>query len=370
MSRVALLIILVTLSQMLGDEAGADPQQFNPAKSKLGASSSPSNVSTDRGLGLEPKWFDDLGAVFSGSRIGLRWRRQEDVSGEITANRIVTRPRVNLTLPVLPDFNIRAQAQTGSGYGSGWDRIVTYGPADPNIFANFNMRRLFVDYSFEEHTLVEFGALNSKSSRLDTPPLSFDTDGWIDGLRIGSRGQVANLDATFMTLGFLDPLDEPSLFERSWGGQQNGFVQVQVGEPLSEQSTLFFDYAHLAVNDENFVRVDLETDFDEASWVSSIRNEVVIDPSDGSIRAASGRLTSHIGPLKVNLGAIHQGRTAIQRQLNDGIFRDRGNSWFVIVGYRIPDTGWSAKQRCRVCFDKSSCDSDFRCDSTLEYRFL
>jgi hypothetical protein len=313
----------------------------------------------------------DLRNLLEGSNLAIRWQIEGDTSGQTTDNRIILRPRINLTIPLSQKMRLRMQSQTGSSYSSGWDRLVTFDGSDSNLLQTFAVRRLFFEYDLNKDAKVQIGALESGSEWFDTRPFSFDTDGWIDGLRVAFRNVYKNIDQIHITVGQLDPTASRSAFKRNFDPSQADFIQIKIsGEALPKLNYLL-EVARLDSVNETFARLDLDLDVED--WTNNIldkvRSEFVFDAQTGAVTGFTVGAAKRVGPIRAEAGLIRQERSETQRRLNNGLFREEGDSVYATFQYRFKDSGWRLSQRCRVCVDESTCTAKYRCDTTVDTDF-
>lgn len=132
--------------------------------------------------------------LFGDSSLSIRWQIDGSKNDTTSVNRIVFRPRINLTIPLSDRFRLKTQAQTGATYTSGWDRIVTMDETKPNFPENLAIRRMYLEYEATKNSTIQFGALQVGSQWVEPRPFGLDTDGWIDGLRVVFKEVFENVD--------------------------------------------------------------------------------------------------------------------------------------------------------------------------------
>lgn len=313
----------------------------------------------------------DLADLIKGSAISIRWQVEGDTAGNTTDNRIIARPRLNLTIPLTRQARLRMEGQTGSSYSSGWDRILTFDGTRANFPENFAIRRLYMEYDFTENAKVQIGALPVGSPWIETRPFSFDTDGWVDGIRMAFRKVYDRVDQIHITVGKLDPNASSAFINRSFDPNKADFIQISVTGEINSRMNYLIEAAHLGVADESFARLDL--DLKVQDWtkdiIDQVRTEFVADLETGKVTGASVGFAKTIGPVYVELGGIRQQRSETQRLVNNGIYREKGDAVYGTLQYRFKDSSWRLTQRCRVCVDESTCEAKYRCDTTVEKRF-
>ena len=309
--------------------------------------------------------------LLSGSSLELRWQIDENASGR-TSNRIAIRPRLNLTIPLTNRMRLKMQTQTGSRYGSGYDRLVSLDGNEARPLDTMAIRRLYIQYDLSENSKVQVGAIPTGSPWTETRPFSLDSDGWIDGLRVALKDVYDQIDQVHIVVGQLDPSANANFFNRNFDPTQMDFVQITVSGELNSRLSYLLEGTHLGVADESFARLDLDLKIDD--WTNSIieklRTEFVIDAETGEFTGVSTGFARSIGPVFVEVGAIRNNRSDAQRSINNGIFREAGDSTYLILQYKFGESNqWRLSQRCRVCVNDDTCTSKYRCDTTLRHKF-
>ncbi len=313
----------------------------------------------------------NLADLVKDSTITLRWQIDGDKNENITVNRLLIRPRLNITIPLTDKLKFKLEAQTGQTYTTGWSRLVTFDSSEENFPKDFGVRRIYLDYDLSENAKVQYGALQSNAPWSQNRPLSFDTDGWIDGLRASFKNVYRRIDQVHITLGMLDPRKSPDAFDRNLNVFEADFIQISIAGEIDPRLNYVLEANHLGSVDESFTRLELDLKVDD--WakkiIDRVRSEFVVDLETGHITAASAGLVKTMGPLVVELGALKQNRSETQRLLNNGIYREAGNAIYGTLQYQFKDKSWRLIQRCRVCVDESTCNTKFRCDTSVEKKF-
>lgn len=313
----------------------------------------------------------NLADLVKDSTITLRWQIDGDKNENITVNGLLIRPRLNITIPLSNKLKFKLEAQTGQTYSSGWGRLVTFDGTDENFPKDFRVRRIYFDYDLSENAKVQYGALQSNTPWSQNRPFSLDTDGWIDGLRASFKNVYRRIDQIHITLGMLDPRQSPNAFDRNLNAFEADFIQISIAGEIDPRLNYVLEANHLGSVDESFTRLDLDLKVDD--WarkiIDRVRSEFVVDLETGRLVAASSGLVKNIGPLSLEFGALKQNRSETQRLLNNGIYRELGNAIYGTLQYQFKDKSWRLTQRCRVCVDESTCNSKFRCDTSVEKKF-
>lgn len=313
----------------------------------------------------------DLSKYVKDSTITLRWQIDGDKNENVTVNRIVVRPRLNITIPLNDKLKFNLQAQTGQTYTSGWSRLLTFDGSDENFPNDFNVRRLYMEYDFTENKKVQIGALQSNAPWSQNRPLSFDTDGWIDGIRASFKNVYKKIDQIQITVGALDPRKSPNVFNRNLNIFEADFIQISIAGEVDPRLKYVLEVNHLGSVDESFSRLDLDLKVDD--WtkkiIDQVRTEFVTDLNTGHIVGATAGLVKNAGPLIVEIGALKQNRSETQRLINNGIYREKGDALYGTLQYQFKDNSWRLIQRCRVCINENTCNTKFRCDTSLEKKF-
>jgi hypothetical protein len=307
--------------------------------------------------------------IFRESNLAIRYRTDRNFFGSNFINHIVSRPRLHLTLPATDNLRIRVQAQTGSTYTSGWDRVYAWDNGGEDFPENFRVRRFFVEKNFDSDLFIMFGALTPGSPWVNTRPLALDPDGWADGLRFIYLPKHIYLDEVQATVGYLNPLSNFDFFRRKLGYKSERYQQIKFSKENMGRVSYLVDFSNLNNSQESFTRVDLDffiKDFTKDIF-DLLRIEQLTDNKSGRTTGNAFGVASQIKFLTIEGGVYKQERSSFQRLINNGIYRERGDQAYLNFEYRLSTTGWVLFQRFRSCIHKPSCENDYRFDTTLNY---
>ena len=144
---------------------------------------------------------------------------------------------------------LRGRITSGSTYNSNTDNLGI-GEGDSDI--NFNVRHLYLDTNcLNKNVTVQAGAMNV----VNGGSLGLSTSGWVDGVRVIINEESSGR-SWFLTIGNIDELDDPNLFQRKFMDEVN-YKAAELSQDFGseDQHTVLLSVADF--KDTSFLRAGI-----------------------------------------------------------------------------------------------------------------
>lgn len=323
----------------------------------------------------KPENHNSLREVLQGSVFGLRARKQvREAEGRGDTERLQYQIKAKITLSLGDELYLNIQPQTGGdAWSSGWDDGLALGD-NSEFEQEIRIRRVFLEDRSDQQLQWQLGALPARPNGNRNTPLSFDTDGWIDGARIHYYPGSEHLQQLNVSLGSLDR-QAGNFFERNWRLSEDRFVQIQAMGELSGDFSYLIEWNQ--VDDDEYIRSNLNWDISQFTMLASsyLIWEEIVGVRDGDGEHNQGRSFSLIKEGRDQDGDRWRGQISYVRNdlqqdirlLVNGPIRQQGNQVFVMFEQSDSERRLRWTNRISKCVENEVCIDDYRAESILRF---
>lgn len=238
----------------------------------------------------------DARISYADSSIGVRVRSDHNNKGEITRNQVQYNVDLKLQLQLDEDgkWKVITRAKTGAAFESSSNNA---GIGNNTKFdQDFHARQFFVQYESASHS-ASVGFLPILPSSVAKGTFSFDSDGWIDGARLETTQLGKWAKRASISVGRIDDLKTPSIFDREIDSPN--VIMVHVQGNLSERISYMAEGTLInssTTSDEQYLRmmIDIATK-DTLGFIDKIVVEPLIQNTEHPLQGFAISANKAIG---------------------------------------------------------------------------